>query len=216
MRTWHKVLLGLLVWPLGIYWAFKGAGASRTASTVIASVGGVILLGITVAAASGGDNNEATPSREKSATTASAVEQASGVKQKSLQAANRQVQRLRLRLKNENTDLQYAIRRRNDLRQANATLRASMASLRADLADAKVAAKASYKDGYAQGYSDAGSTSSGGGTETAGCDPNYEGACVPNTGYDVNCADVAATDFSVVGEDVDGLDGDGDGIACES
>jgi hypothetical protein len=62
-------------------------------------------------------------------------------------------------------------------------------------------------------------SSSGSGTDTSGggdCDPNYEGACVP-TGYgDVNCADVYETDFYVVGADIYSLDGDGDGVACES
>jgi hypothetical protein len=209
MRTRYKVLLGVVVCPLGIYWGFKGAGASRTASIVIASVGSVVLLGLMIASASGGSGNGANPSAETSATAASAVQQ------KSPQEPNRQLQRLRRGLARHDADLRYAINRWNRLKQVTATLRASVASLRAELADAKAAAKASYKRGYDQGYGDA-STSSGGGTETASCDPNYEGACVPNTGYDVDCADVAATDFSVVGEDVDGLDGDGDGIACES
>jgi hypothetical protein len=67
--------------------------------------------------------------------------------------------------------------------------------------------------------------SSGGGSTAAGgagsaaaskCDPNYKGACVPTGHGDVNCADVHATDIQVVGKDPYGLDGDGDGIACES
>lgn len=47
----------------------------------------------------------------------------------------------------------------------------------------------------------------------AGCDPNYTG-CVPNTGYDVDCAEVGGP-VEVIGTDVDGLDADGDGIGCE-
>jgi len=47
-----------------------------------------------------------------------------------------------------------------------------------------------------------------------GCDPNYAGACVPS-GPDVDCADLNARRFRVIGEDIFRLDGDGDGIACE-
>ncbi len=50
----------------------------------------------------------------------------------------------------------------------------------------------------------------------SGCDPNYEGACVPDVPYDVNCDEIDGTDVAVVGEDVNGLDRDGDGVACES
>lgn len=46
------------------------------------------------------------------------------------------------------------------------------------------------------------------------CDPNYT-PCVPNTSYDLNCADVGHQ-VTVVGTDDDHLDGDGDGIGCES
>ncbi len=48
------------------------------------------------------------------------------------------------------------------------------------------------------------------------CDTNYEGGCVPDTAVDVDCDEISATDLAVVGEDVNGLDRDGDGIACES
>jgi hypothetical protein len=63
-----------------------------------------------------------------------------------------------------------------------------------------------------------GSTATGGGGSAAAseCDPNYEGACVPTGHGDVDCADVHETDVQVVGEDIYGLDGDGDGTACES
>jgi len=50
----------------------------------------------------------------------------------------------------------------------------------------------------------------------AACDPNYAGACVPAGVGDVNCPDVPGKDVRVVGEDVHGLDREGDGIACES
>jgi hypothetical protein len=45
------------------------------------------------------------------------------------------------------------------------------------------------------------------------CDPNYTG-CVPDTGSDVDCAEVPET-VEVIGSDVDGLDADGDGVGCE-
>jgi micrococcal nuclease len=57
-----------------------------------------------------------------------------------------------------------------------------------------------------------------------GCHPSYAGACVP-TGYsDVDCAGgtgdgpgfVSTKRFQVVGPDVYGLDGNNDGIACQS
>jgi hypothetical protein len=49
-----------------------------------------------------------------------------------------------------------------------------------------------------------------------GCSAEYVGACVPDAGYDVNCPDLAESDFDSVGSDPYGLDRDGDGIACES
>ncbi|MFN8108323.1 MAG: hypothetical protein U0Y82_00480 [Thermoleophilia bacterium] len=61
--------------------------------------------------------------------------------------------------------------------------------------------------------------SAGGGstgpTTSTRCNPNYSGACLP-LNHDVNCGDISARDFRVVGVDVDHLDADGDGIACES
>ncbi len=51
---------------------------------------------------------------------------------------------------------------------------------------------------------------------SSNCDPNYEGVCVPDDGYDYNCPDIDGTDFPSVGTDPHGLDRDGDGIACES
>jgi micrococcal nuclease len=54
--------------------------------------------------------------------------------------------------------------------------------------------------------------SPGGGAK---CDPNYKGACIPVYPPDVDCDDVAATDFRSVGTDPHGFDADGDGVACE-
>lgn len=61
------------------------------------------------------------------------------------------------------------------------------------------------------------------GADSSGCNPNYSGACVPVLVEDVDCAGgtgngpafVEETNFEVVGEDIFGLDADGDGIACE-
>ncbi|CAN5882083.1 hypothetical protein BH24ACT15_BH24ACT15_05410 [soil metagenome] len=46
------------------------------------------------------------------------------------------------------------------------------------------------------------------------CDPNYTGDCVPVYPPDVNCGQVDGP-VRVVGRDVHGLDGDGDGLGCE-
>jgi hypothetical protein len=50
----------------------------------------------------------------------------------------------------------------------------------------------------------------------AGCDSNYEGACIPAVPYDLDCGDVFETDFYSVGSDPNNFDGDYDGIACET
>jgi len=46
------------------------------------------------------------------------------------------------------------------------------------------------------------------------CNPNYS-VCVPNVDYDLDCGDISAKSFRVIGFDQYGFDGDGDGIACE-
>jgi hypothetical protein len=126
------------------------------------------------------------------------------------------IQRLQTRLASKGNDLRYAIGRWHAVQRKVAALRTTAASLRSDLAAANAKAKSSYDTGYQAGVADAGTSFSAGDPSTDGCDPNYEGACVP-TGYgDVNCDDVIETDFDVVGYDVYGLDGDEDGIACES
>ena len=48
-----------------------------------------------------------------------------------------------------------------------------------------------------------------------GCNPNYAGACLP-LNRDVDCGEISARDFRVVGSDVYRLDRDGDRIACET
>jgi micrococcal nuclease len=47
------------------------------------------------------------------------------------------------------------------------------------------------------------------------CDSNYTGVCVPAYPPDIDCSDVAATNFKSVGSDPHGFDGDDDGVACE-
>ena len=49
---------------------------------------------------------------------------------------------------------------------------------------------------------------------TRSCDSNYSG-CVPITNYDLDCSDIGTPVF-VYGYDKHHLDGDGDGIGCES
>lgn len=49
-----------------------------------------------------------------------------------------------------------------------------------------------------------------------GCDPNYAGACIPSPPPDLDCADITARRFRVIGTDVHHFDVDHDGIACES
>ena len=51
----------------------------------------------------------------------------------------------------------------------------------------------------------------------AACDPNYSGACIPPPPPDVDCDDLESWGVGVVlvvGSDPQGLDPDGDGIAC--
>ena len=57
--------------------------------------------------------------------------------------------------------------------------------------------------------------------QEAECDPHYPGACIPvyRTAADaVDCGEIDDRNFTVVtiGEDPHRLDGDDDGIACES
>jgi hypothetical protein len=52
--------------------------------------------------------------------------------------------------------------------------------------------------------------------EESDCDPVYTEVCIPWSEYDLDCADIAETDFTVDGADPNGFDGDGDGVGCES
>lgn len=91
-------------------------------------------------------------------------------------------------------------------------LQTKASSLQDDLATARATAKEAYDNGYEDGYTDGeNAVSVDSGSGAGGCDPNYEGACVPVDQGDVDCGDLVETDFYVVGDDVDGLDGDGDG-----
>jgi hypothetical protein len=51
---------------------------------------------------------------------------------------------------------------------------------------------------------------------TSNCDPSYPGVCIPPAPPDLDCADVPYTDFTVIGSDPHGFDGDNDGMGCES
>ncbi|MEO0738526.1 MAG: excalibur calcium-binding domain-containing protein [Cyanobacteria bacterium J06649_12] len=58
-------------------------------------------------------------------------------------------------------------------------------------------------------------------SEEAECDPHYSGVCLPvyrTEADDVDCFEIDEKNFTVVtiGEDPHRLDGDKDGIACES
>ena len=48
------------------------------------------------------------------------------------------------------------------------------------------------------------------------CDPSYPDLCIPPPPPDLGCGDITARDFEVLPPDPHGLDGDNDGIGCES
>ena len=48
------------------------------------------------------------------------------------------------------------------------------------------------------------------------CDPSYRGVCIPPYPPDLDCDEVPYSDFSVIGSDPHGFDGDNDGVGCES
>jgi len=56
----------------------------------------------------------------------------------------------------------------------------------------------------------------GGGGDGDGCDPSYPTVCIPPPPPDLDCGDIPHRNFTVVGSDPHGFDGDGDGIGCES
>ncbi len=71
--------------------------------------------------------------------------------------------------------------------------------------------KPQYGGGSSSGAGAGGATGSASGR----CDPNYAGACIPSPPPDIDCSDITARRFRVVGTDVHRFDSDGDGIACE-
>jgi hypothetical protein len=48
------------------------------------------------------------------------------------------------------------------------------------------------------------------------CDPSYPGVCIPPAPPDLDCTEIPYSDFTVIGSDPHGFDGDGDGVGCES
>lgn len=52
-------------------------------------------------------------------------------------------------------------------------------------------------------------------TPMTGCDPSYPTVCIPPPPPDLDCSDIPYRNFTVVGLDPHGFDGDGDGIGCE-
>jgi hypothetical protein len=56
------------------------------------------------------------------------------------------------------------------------------------------------------------STSGGGGN----CDPSYPSVCIPRYPPDLDCGEISQRNFTVIGSDPHGFDGDNDGIGCES
>jgi hypothetical protein len=48
------------------------------------------------------------------------------------------------------------------------------------------------------------------------CDPSYPGQCIPPPPPDLNCSDVSARNFPVIGADPHNFDTDKDGIGCET
>ena len=48
------------------------------------------------------------------------------------------------------------------------------------------------------------------------CDPSYPGVCIPPAPPDLDCSEVPYSDFTVIGSDPHGFDGNDDGVGCES
>ncbi|MDQ3902746.1 MAG: excalibur calcium-binding domain-containing protein [Thermoproteota archaeon] len=67
-----------------------------------------------------------------------------------------------------------------------------------------------------QGSSLVGGGSGGGGDgDLSRCDSSYPDVCIPPPPPNLNCDDISARNFRVVGSDPHGFDGDNDGIGCE-
>lgn len=60
------------------------------------------------------------------------------------------------------------------------------------------------------------STGGGGGGGGGNCDASYPTICIPPPPPDLDCSDIPYTNFKVVAPDDHHLDGDGDGIGCET
>ena len=60
----------------------------------------------------------------------------------------------------------------------------------------------------------------GGGTPPppppSNCDPSYPSVCIPPPPPDLDCGDIPYTNFTVVGSEPHGFDGDGNGVGCET
>lgn len=61
-----------------------------------------------------------------------------------------------------------------------------------------------------------GGTGNGTGGAGSGCDDSYPSTCIPAYPPDLDCPQVSATNFSVVGGGPHGFDGDNDGVGCET
>ena len=55
---------------------------------------------------------------------------------------------------------------------------------------------------------------SGGGGGGGNCHPSYPTLCIPPPPPDLDCDDIPYTNFTVVGTDPHGFDGDNDGVGC--
>jgi micrococcal nuclease len=75
------------------------------------------------------------------------------------------------------------------------------------------AANAANRGQWGSGCSPAGGGGGGGG---GNCHPSYPDFCIAPPPPDLDCADINGTDFTVTGSDPHRLDGDDDGIGCES
>ena len=67
-----------------------------------------------------------------------------------------------------------------------------------------------------EGYNLQPSVSSPSSNGNSGCDLNYSGICLPTVDVDIDCFQVNAKDFLVVGEDIHRFDAKSDGEACET
>lgn len=53
-------------------------------------------------------------------------------------------------------------------------------------------------------------------SDQSSCSPAYPEVCIPDTGEDLNCADIPYSNVKVLPPDPHGFDGDSDGVGCES